>query len=217
MKTIIGLFFLLSHFLSAQDSIKKVPWSDKYREDHLFLSIHHDLFFNNPKDAQNALSIGLTTGFLRDMPFSKNRKFAIAPGIAFAYKRHNTFILPAEISLDNNKANINQYLVELPIELRWRNSTVENAQFFRVHLGTKFSYRLFGSVSFTDADKVIQTEQNHLDFINAFSIQNYLAFGYSTFNLIVGYTHTPFYRDSTFDNNKLEVYPLSLGFIFYIL
>lgn len=218
MKKFFLLFFILLCVSAiSQDTIKKVPWDDKYREDQFFLSINHDLFLNNPKDEQNALSIGLSTGFLRDIAVSKNRKFAIAPGIAFSYKRHNTFILPSELSLDDNSANINQFLIELPIELRWRNSTVENTQFFRIHLGSKLSYRIFGDITFIDNDKLVETLQNKMTFINAFNFQNYLAFGYSIFNVFVAYTYTPFYKNSTFNQSKLNVYPLSLGFIFYIL
>lgn len=151
------------------------------------------------------------------MPFSKNRKFAFAPGLGLAYKRHNTFTIPDETSAIFTKSIINQWMVELPIEWRWRNSTVESTQFLRVHLGAKLSYNLYSDITLINEATTNEVNFNGQDYLNSFAVQNYLAFGYSSFNLYVAYSYTPFFKNATVNNERLNAKTLSLGFIFYIL
>lgn len=199
------------------DTLKKVPWGADYREDQFYFRLTHDLFLNNPKDIQNNLSITLATGFFRDIPLSKNRQMAFAPGIGLAYKRHNTFIYPNEIATIDSKLTINQWLIEVPIEFRWRKSTIENSSFFRCHVGTKLSYRFYGDLNFrnlTDSNLVFS---NDINYVNPFFIQNYLVVGYSILNVYVAYSYQPFYKNATFNGQSLNTKSLTLGFIFYVL
>jgi hypothetical protein len=201
------------------DSVK-VPWAKKYREDQFYIALSHNVFLNRPTGSdQNMLSIGLSTGFLRDIALSKNRHFALAPGLGLGYLRINSFILPAMNGLSNgfSKTNINQFLVEAPIEFRWRNSTLASHVFFRVHVGTKLTYNFFSETTLTNNSTSADLSFNNQDNLSRLTWQNYLAIGYNTWNVYVAYTHTPFYKNETLGNELLRANLLSFGFIFYIL
>jgi len=201
------------------DSIK-VHWDKKYREDQFYIGLTHNIFLNKPDAVdQNALSIGVGTGFLRDFPISENRRFAIAPGIGLGYLRINSFVIPDLNGVSNgySKININQFLVEAPLELRWRNSTLESHVFFRVHLGAKFSYNLYNTYTLTNHPNAENIDFTNQDNLTRYTFQNYLAFGYNTWTAYFAYTHTPFYKNESYSNQNLKSNLLSFGFIFYIL
>jgi hypothetical protein len=198
----------------------KIPWDKKYREDQFYIGITHNLFLNRPSGTdQNTLSIGLSTGFLRDIPLSDSRQFAIAPGLGLGYLRINSFIIPDMNGALNgfSKTNINQFLVEAPIELRWRNSTLASPVFFRIHVGTKLTYNFFTETILTNNNALADLSFNNQDNLSKLTWQNYLAIGYNTWNVYVAYTHTPFYKNETLGNELLRANLLSFGFIFYIL
>jgi hypothetical protein len=72
------------------DTLKKVPWSDQYREDQFYVGISYNILQNKPSGfSQNSFSSGFTFGFLRDMPINATRTFAIAPGLGFSYQNYH--------------------------------------------------------------------------------------------------------------------------------
>src|SRR5690606_5822295 len=107
-------------------------------------------------------------GFLRDMPINKDRTIAIASGIGLSYKNYyqnltikdqpdgtrSYSVLPYS-ELESNKYR--QYLVDVPLEFRWRNSTYESYKFWRIYGGIKFSYVL--------ADKSVLKDDEGTDII----------------------------------------------------
>jgi hypothetical protein len=97
-------------------------------------------------------SVGLSAGFLRDMPINDDRTIAIASGIGFSYNNYNENLF---ITTEDKKQFILlltpkqfiirkvQTIIDVPIEFRWRTSTYESHKFWRLYGGFKFSYLLY--------------------------------------------------------------------------
>jgi hypothetical protein len=199
-----------------------------YREDQFYFSITYNLLTQIPEGLkQNKFSAGLSAGFLRDMPINKKRTVAIATGLGLSYQNYfqNLTIskLPdgglAYAVSDYNDISSNryrQYLVDLPIEFRWRNSTYESYRFWRIYGGFKISY-VFANKSVLDNGEekyVVKNNQN----INKVQYGVYLAAGYNTWNVYLNYGLNPLFKDViTTSGQKIDVRTLNAGLIFYIL
>jgi len=199
-----------------------------YREDQFYFSITYNLLTQIPQGLkQNKFSAGLSAGFLRDMPINKKRTVAIATGLGLSYQNYfqNLTIskLPdgglAYAVSDYNDISSNryrQYLVDLPIEFRWRNSTYESYRFWRIYGGFKISY-VFANKSVLDNGEekyVVKNNQN----INKVQYGVYLAAGYNTWNVYLNYGLNPLFKDViTTSGQKIDVRTLNAGLIFYIL
>jgi len=234
MRIIYNCLFLLTCFYSfAQNEIKPeikplVKIDSLYREDQFYFSITYNMFTDVPDNfKQNKFSLGLSGGFLRDMPLNKTRTVAIAAGLGLSYQNYYQNI---NISQDANGALIygvnsygefvsnryRQYSVELPIEFRWRNSTFESSKFWRLYAGIKMSYVFSNSSILDDGEKTYKINNN--PDINKFQYGPYLSAGYNTWNLYVYYGLNPLFKSATtLSGEKLNVRTLNAGLIFYIL
>lgn len=158
MRIIFSCLFLLTFFNSfAQEDVKPeikpvIKIDSLYREDQFYFSVTYNMFTDIPVDfKQNKFSLGLSGGFLRDMPVNKSRTVAIAAGLGLSYQNYYQNLT---ISNDGSGSIIygvndygqfvsnryRQYSVDLPIEFRWRNSTYESTKFWRIYGGVKLSY-----------------------------------------------------------------------------
>jgi len=237
MRFIFSLLFFLSAFpLLAQvtqpeQEIEKdslAPLVDsKYREDQFYASIAYILVQDAPAAfAKNSLSTGLTAGFLRDMPVNKARNRSVAVGLGYSYNNIKQNLLIAETgdtrsytideadTFDKNKLVL--HYLELPLELRWRNSDSISHKFWRVYAGFKVSY-LFASKSQTDfADNSVKVTGN--DDLNKIMYGTYLSVGWNTWNLYAYYGLNPIFKSATLDTGqKINFNSLNLGLMFYIL
>lgn len=234
MRIIYNCLFLLTCFYSfAQNEIKPeikplVKIDSLYREDQFYFSITYNMFTDVPDNfKQNKFSLGLSGGFLRDMPLNKMRTVAIAAGLGLSYQNYYQNI---NISQDANGALIygvnsygefvsnryRQYFVDLPIEFRWRNSTFESSKFWRLYAGIKMSYVFSNSSILDDGEKTYKINNN--PDINKFQYGPYLSAGYNTWNLYVYYGLNPLFKSATtLSGEKLNVRTLNAGLIFYIL
>src|SRR5688572_23221661 len=132
MRLLFSCFFLVSflNVFSQQETKPKIEPIVKidslYREDQFYTTITYNLFSNIPADLkQNKFSLGISAGFLRDMPINKNRTFAIAAGLGLSYQN---FFQNLTISKDGSGASVyqvndynefvsnryRQYLVDVP-------------------------------------------------------------------------------------------------------
>ncbi|WP_348800007.1 porin family protein [Flavobacterium adhaerens] len=199
-----------------------------YREDQFYAQLNYNSIIKKPEDVeQDKISFGFGAGFLRDFPLNKKRTFAIAPGIGFTF---NNYIQNMAITGTNkspvysvipsdqnyNKNRFEQLRVEFPVELRWRNSTPETFQFFRLYGGFKVSYLLYDKSVFDDRAQKIVIKGNK-DF-EEFLYGAYVSIGYSAFNLQVAYNFNSLFKQSAqIDGVSIDMNTLSLGVIFYIL
>ena len=121
----------------VRDTIEKdsvAPVVDvKYREDQFYASVSYNMMQQKPGNySQYSFSTGITAGFLRDMPINKRRTYAVAAGLGYSYNniKHNmivenvdginTYKTLGKGDFEKNKLVL--HYLELPIELRWRNS-----------------------------------------------------------------------------------------------
>ena len=132
-----------------------------YREDQFYIGVTYNLLGNKPeKFSQTGFSSGLHLGFIRDMPINKNRNMAIGLGLGYSTNSFNQNLLISEdesgaiiysILTDNStytKNKFSNHLIELPLEFRWRTSTPEDYNFWRIYTGLKFSYMFAGTTKY---------------------------------------------------------------------
>ncbi|HJY12436.1 MAG TPA: porin family protein [Flavobacterium sp.] len=234
MRFLLSCLFLVS-FLNvfsqdeAKPEIKPVVKIDSlYREDQFYFLITYNLLTQIPQGLkQDKFSAGLSAGFLRDMPINKKRTLAFATGLGLSYQNYfqNLTIsenpdgsLAYDVS-DYNDIRSNkyrQYLVDLPLEFRWRNSTYESYRFWRIYGGFKISY-VFSNKSVLDNGEEKHVVKNNPN-INKVQYGVYLAAGYNTWNVYLNYGLNPLFKDViTTSGQKIDVRTLNAGLIFYIL
>jgi Outer membrane protein beta-barrel domain len=232
-KAILFLVFLFSFFpaLAQENSNAALSSTTKidslYREDQFYIGVTYNVLKNAPTGFSNdKFSTGFSAGFLRDMPINKNRNLAIAPGIGLTFNNYSQNIgitntngtlvytvLTDPTSYSNNK--FSQLFVDVPLEFRWRGSTFENHNFFRIHGGVKLSYLLYDRsvLRSGSGDSVIV---NNPDF-NKLVYGAYLAAGYGGANLYIYYGLNPIFKTAQTSNAAVDIKSLNIGLIFYIL
>lgn len=233
MRLLFSCFFLVSFLnIFSQETKPKlepiVKIDSLYREDQFYTTITYNLYTNIPADLkQNKFSLGLSAGFLRDMPINKNRTFAIAAGLGLSYQNFfQNLTISKDVSgglvyqvNDYNEFVSNryrQYLVDVPIEFRWRNSTFDSYKFWRVYLGVKLSYAFATKSSLDDGESTYKITNNPN--INKFQYGPYLSAGYNTWNLYIYYGLNPLFKSvKTLSGEDVNIRTINAGLIFYIL
>lgn len=232
-KAVLVVVFLCSFFTAlAQEKINPVSLATTkidslYREDQFYLGITCNLLKNAPTGFSNdKFSTGFSAGFLRDMPLNTNRNLAIAPGLGLTFNNYSQNIgittangspvytvLTDATTYSNNK--FSQLLLDLPLEFRWRGSTFENHNFFRIHAGVKLSYLLYDRSVYRGnlGDAVIT---GNTDF-NKVLYGVYAAAGYGGVNLYIHYGLNPIFKTAQIAGTKVDMKSLNIGLLFYIL
>ncbi len=197
---------------------------DNYLEDQIYLSLTYNILKNKPTGiTQNGLSGGISVGFIKDIPLNKDRNFGLGIGLGYAY---NAYIQNLKISRQNQitvfelaqNYKINRlriHSVEIPFEIRWRNSTPEKYKFWRIYGGVKVSYLFSVKTLFSDDLETITTK--NIPELNNFQYGLILASGYSTWNIYVYYGLNPLYKDVEFNGKNLDLNNFKIGLKFYIL
>ncbi|MES2240200.1 MAG: porin family protein [Bacteroidota bacterium] len=232
-KLIFSVLLLLPFFSAfAQQGKPKVESLEVkidslYREDQFYLGFTYNSLKEMPvATSQQKFSIGVSGGFLRDMPINKTRTKAFATGLGVSYNNYNQNIgitgtaqdavytvLGSQSNFDKNK--FTQLLIDVPVEFRWRTSTYESYKFWRIYGGMKFSYLAYSKSVFKDSEsKSVIT--NNADF-NKFLYGLYLSAGYNTMNVYAYYGLNPIFKSAEIDGEKIDMKALTLGVIFYIL
>ena len=232
MRLFFSCLFLISFFnvFSQEEKPEITPMvkiDSLYREDQFYFSVTYNLFSQVPDGLkQDKFSAGISAGFLRDMPVNEKRTVAIAAGLGLSYQNYfqNLTISRNADGLlygvnDYNEFVSNryrQYLVDLPIEFRWRNSTFQSYKFWRVYTGLKFSY-VFSNRSVLDDGETTYKIKNNPE-INKFQYGAYISAGYNTWNIYFYYGLNPLFKDvKTISGEEVKMRTMNLGLIFYIL
>lgn len=227
----ILLFNLTSLSLLAQQPVVDSTFvDDKYREDQFYLSVTYNLLQSKPDDmSQRGFSSGFHFGFIRDMPINDERNIALGIGIGLSSNSYNQNMLISqdetndyvyeiinedEVSIDRNK--ITTYLVELPIEFRWRTSTASEYKFWRVYTGVKMGYVFMNSSKYKGSLGAIKS--TNIDDINALQYGLTISAGYSTWNFHLYYGLNPIFKNSaTINSEPIDASSIKIGLMFYIL
>lgn len=200
-----------------------------YREDQFYVALSFNLINNEPDSfSQNGFSGGLRVGFVRDMPVNKRRNVAIGVGLGFSTNSYNSnlfigedssgatvfSILEDEGSVDRNRFYTN--LIEMPIQFRWRTSTVTNTTFWRIYSGVKLSYLFTHRASFKD--DVSSVKKTSIPELNRIRYAATLTLGHGSFNAFVQYDlNTLFDDNAVIGAERLNLQPIKFGIEFYLL
>ena len=209
------LFFLWIPFFCFSQGIKPVEIDSLYREDQFYASLSYNLIQNRPDGfKQFSFSPGVTFGILRDIPISKNRHWAIAPGIGYSYNNIKQFINSVEIvgateknTSENIRTIISSHSIDFPLEIRWRNATPNSHSFWRIYTGFKTSYVFNSKLESTTEN----TKKSILDEIIRLQYGAYVSVGFNTWNPYIYYGINPIFKEGSKMSN------FNVGFIFYIL
>lgn len=235
MRILFSCLFLVSFFNAfSQEDVKAeikpiVKIDSLYREDQFYFSLTYNMFTDIPQQfKQNKFSLGLSGGFLRDMPINKSRTVAIAAGLGLSYQNYFQNLTISKNASGATIYSVNdsgefvsnryrQYSVELPIEFRWRNSTYESTKFWRVYAGVKVSYIFSSSSILDDGENTYKINNNPS--INKIQYGPYISAGYNTWNVYLYYGLSSLFKDgtTTLSGEKVTMKSLNAGLIFYIL
>ena len=111
----------------------------------------------------------------------------------------------------------------MPLEIRYRTSTIDEHKFFRAYLGFKLGYRL-------RAYTKLKTQLTEISYYNQpefnwWRYGIYLNIGYSSWNFHVDYTLSKVFKDDTFakpfDSTQslipMDMNMLNFGLTFYLI
>ena len=214
--------------MPAQEVLKDTLDST-YREDQFYASITYNILSNGPDGFnQSGISTGFNLGFIRDMPINKKRNWAIGLGLGLASNSYNqnlrisktdgdfNYSIIDESAINVSKNKFTRYLLEVPLELRWRTSTTTDYKFWRIYTGLKFGYLVYSSAKFK-SDIGDETLSN-IDGFNNLQFGLTLSAGYNTWNFQVYYGLNPLFKNSaTINGEAIDLNSLRIGIIFYIL
>ena len=219
MRLIIICIFLFSNsFVYSQENFQN------YKEDQIYLSLYYNSLggkLDNFKE--NKFSSSFNIGFIRDIPLTKSGKFAFGVGAGLGLNSLNNNL---KLSSSNNntynllsnrdipKKNTFKYSeIQIPLEIRWRNSTALKYKFWRIYAGLKYSRVLKASYSFESPQE--NYNLNSVP-INADQLGFTLSIGYNTWNIGLYKSLRPFFSKKA-DSLPLVLEQFKLGLVFYIL
>lgn len=227
----IILFLFFSTLMFGQTSISDTTSvDDKYREDQFYISVTYNLLGRKLDGiSQSGFSSGFHVGFIRDMPINKTRNVAIGLGLGISSNSYNQNLLISKNSeqeieysiLDKSatpytKNKFSTYLLEIPLEFRWRTSTPTNYNFLRVYPGFKLSYMVYNSSKFKGSEGDILLSK-----INDFNNLQYgimLNAGYSNINAHFYYALNNIFKDkANVNGEQIGMNAIKIGLIYYIL
>lgn len=222
---IFVLTFIFGLACFAQDTSSENR--ERYFEDQFYLGITYNFIRNRPQGFnQRNLSYGLQGGIIKDVPLNERGTKALGIGLGFALNTYYSNLVVSEL-LDGfsynfggtipgfKRSKVETHLIEFPLEFRWRNSTLEDYKFWRIYAGVKFGY-VVGARS-----KLVTSEYRDGFFntdVNSFQYGPTFNVGYNTFNVHIYYSLTELLGDNAILNNEsIDIKPLRVGLIFYIL
>ena len=217
MRKIAILFLLFTGFIQAQKDSTFVD--NKYLEDQLYFSLTYIQMLNLPdRISQSGFSFGLGGGFIKDFPLSKKRNIGLGAGLGYGFNNYyfNVEIdavtpTETEVKLKNNKIVL--HTLELPIELRFRNSTALKYKFWRFYPGFKLAYVFANNTSF---GKTEDFDVSEIIEINDFIYGLTFSAGYNKWNLHLYYGLNSLFNETEVNNYDINISDFRIGLIFYI-
>jgi hypothetical protein len=218
------LIICYGSFLYAQIDRDSINTDTSYLEDQLYLALTYNTLINTPKGvSQNGFSGGFATGFIKDIPLNSKGTFGFAAGLGYQY---NAYIQNVKISkVGNNNVftiaedyNLNWlrlHAIDIPFEIRFRNSTLEKYKFWRIYIGIKASYIYASKSKFSDSNETILIK--NISEIQKMQFGLIFSAGYSTWNLYVYYGLNPLFDTIDLNAEQLDFKDLRVGLKFYIM
>ncbi len=219
-------FFLLSFllFFTQLCYTQSVIGKDFYREDQFYFGSSYFIQTEPIENfKQNGFSGNFQFGFIRDFPLNNNSTKAI--GIGLGYERNfftsniqpiktngniNYRIIISRFLESKNKISFSSFV--LPIEYRWRSSSIDQYKFWRIYSGLKIkkNFPLYSNPSYGS--------EITIDEIEDWTTSIYLNTGYNTWNISLEYDLNPILKNQKTSNGEnLNINFFRLGLVFYIL
>ena len=224
MKKLFIVLMFLPLISFGQEQLNDVD-SSFYREDQIYLGTSFMLLNSNQeKFRSQGISKHFQLGFIRDIPLISSGKLAIGLGLGYSFQDYNSNLVRFNINNEssifivnytlNQKSKISFNSIEFPISLRWRNSSLNNDQFWRVYSGFKFQRNFLSKLKYRTGEI-----KNISDEVNNWNKELYLSFGYNTWNFHFSYGLNQIIQNlqNQYSGKSFKVRSLKIGLIFYIL
>lgn len=230
MKYFLLLFIIpiFSSVVVAQDSsLSSTVIDSLYREDQFYLGITYNLLSKKPEGvSQNGFSSGVHFGFIRDMPINKRRNKAIGLGLGLSVNSYNQNLLISQDSktlgfsvldgdTDYTKNKFYTYIVEMPLQYRWRTSTATEYSFWRIYTGLKFGYVITNGTKYLGDPNNINLKNT--DVLNTLQYGLTFCAGYNTWNFYLYYGLNDLFDNATVNLEPIDMTAIKVGLMFYIL
>lgn len=224
MKKVIYVFFLLFFVMNAFPQKDSLQLGDRYAEDQIYASISYAQFYKQPQVInKSSFSYAISAGFMKDFILNKQGTFAVAIGLGYGFDFFNHKLKVEEINqvtsfntATNIRSNVfKAHNLEIPIELRWRTSTAQKYNFWRIYGGVKFLYNMSNKFQFIEND--VEYQYKNVSAYNNFQYGLTLSAGFDEFNVNLFYNLTPVFKNATIQGETIDTRILKFGFIFYIL
>lgn len=225
----IFLILVIPEFNAQEIHSKSDDLDALYKEDQFYIGVTYNLIGKKPSGlSQNGFSSGFHFGFIKDMPINIRRNKAIGVGLGLSFNSFNQNLL-ISLAADNtelfniiddneiefSKNKFSTYMLELPIEYRWRTSTVSEYKFWRIYTGIKIGYIFANGSKFEGAPDNIKL--TNFDALNRLQYGASMSVGYNTWNIHFYYGLNAIFKSETKINSKtIEANVLKIGLMFYI-
>ena len=218
-------FFLFSLlFLNQLSFTQSNKSKEDYREDQFFFGSSY-FIQTQPIDEfkQNGFSGNFQFGFIRDFPLNDSSTKAI--GIGFGYERNfftsNIQPVESDSNIDyrivvsrflESKNKISFSSLVIPLEYRWRRSSLDQYKFWRIYSGFKLkkNFPLYSNPSYGS--------EITIDDVEDWTTSIYINAGYNTWNISLEYDLNPLLKNKkTTNGENLNISFFRLGLVFYLL
>jgi hypothetical protein len=201
-----------------------------YKEDQFYIGVTYNLLGKQPSGlSQNGFSSGFHFGFIKDMPFNERRNNAIGVGLGLSFNsfNQNLLISESEVEIEDfliiddgevkfSKNKFSTYMLELPIEYRWRTSTASEYKFWRIYAGLRIGYVFASSSKFEGTPENIKLA--NINALNSLQYGASISAGYNTWNFYFYYGLNAIFKSETKVNTEtIEANAIKVGLMFYIL
>ncbi len=202
---------------------------ERYLEDQFYAGLSFNLLSNLPKGvSQSGFSGGMHFGWIKDIPLTTQRNFALGIGLGWSMDSYRSNLLITQdekgngiyqiLDSDNYDYDLNRfmgYLVEMPLQFRWRTSTASSYKFWRIYAGLRIGYMYYFRSKFKQAGQTISLTD--VEGLNRWRYGATFTFGYNTFNFTVYYSLNPFFDAQTIDGQDVGMSTFKVGITFFIL
>ncbi|WP_318343940.1 porin family protein [Flagellimonas baculiformis] len=222
------LFLIGVTYVHAQlESVGNQEEQSRYLEDQFYIGLGYNVLLGKPSGvAQRNLSYNLQAGFIKDIPLNPRRNFGVGLGVGYAVNSYYTNVVATEQAntvlydvmneSDFKRSKLETHAIEVPFELRWRTSTVEEYKFWRIYAGAKLGYVFSGRSRLVTEDGRDGFANKDIEQLQYGLILN---FGYNTWNVHAYYGLNPLLKNGTNlqTGESIDFKVLRIGIIFYIL
>ena len=219
-------FFLLFSllFLNQLSFTQSNKSKEDYREDQFFFGSSY-FIQTQPIDEfkQNGFSGNFQFGFIRDFPLNDSSTKAIGIGFGFERNFFTSNIQPVESDSNidyrivvsrflESKNKISFSSLVIPLEYRWRRSSIDQYKFWRIYSGFKLkkNFPLYSNPSYGS--------EITIDDVEDWTTSIYINAGYNTWNISLEYDLNPLLKNKkTTNGENLNISFFRLGLVFYLL